>query len=144
MKANIKVIRDTYTDKSTIGRLYINDKFICDTLEDKCRDLNKDGDLDDKDETKIHGKTAIPAGTYKMILSVSNRFKKLMPEILNVKGFLGIRIHSGNTDADSEGCIIVGLTRKLDFIGQSRDAFNKLMAELDHYKEFEITIIDKK
>lgn len=144
MKASIKVIRDTYTDKSTIGRLYINDVFFCDTLEDIVRDSNKDGDLDDKGESKVHGKTAIPSGTYKMILSVSNRFKKLMPEILNVKGFLGIRIHSGNVSEDTEGCILVGLSRSRDGIGQSRDAFIKLMAELDKYKEFEISIIDKK
>lgn len=144
MKASLKVARDTYTDKSTIGRLYINDVFFCDTLEDTCRDFNKDGDLSDSGEAKVHGKTAIPSGTYKMILSVSNRFKKLMPEILNVPGFAGIRVHSGNTDADSEGCILVGLTRARDSIGQSRDAFTKLMAELDHYKEFEIQIIDKK
>ncbi len=144
MKADLKVIRDTYTDKSTIGRLYINDIFFCDTLEDKVRDLNKDGDLDDKSEEKIYGETAIPSGIYKMILSVSNRFKKLMPEILNVKNFSGIRIHNGNVAGDSHGCIIVGLTRGKDFVGQSRDAFSKLMGELDKYKEFEITIIDKK
>lgn len=132
MKANLKVIRDTYTDRSTIGRLYINDIFFCDTLEDKVRDK------------KIDGITAIPAGTYKMILNVSNRFKKLMPLLIDVPNYQGVRIHSGNTDVDTEGCILVGLSRTKDSIGQSRDAFIKLMAELDKYKEYEITIIDKK
>lgn len=144
MKAILKLIRDTYTDKSTIGRLYINDKFFCDTLEDTCRDLNKDGDLNDSGESKIHSKTAIPSGTYKMIINMSNRFKKLMPLLIDVKDYSGVRLHSGNSDVDTEGCILVGLTRSKDFIGQSRNAFTKLMTELDHYKEFEITIIDKK
>lgn len=144
MKAILKLVRDTYTSKSTIGRLYINDVFFCDTLEDVCRDNNKDGDLDDAGETKVKAHTAIPSGTYKLIINISNRFKKMMPLLVNVKDYEGVRIHSGNTDADTEGCILVGLTRTRDAIGQSRDAFIKLMAELDKYKEFEITIIDKK
>mgnify|MGYP003435238428 FL=1 len=73
MKANLKLLRDTYTNKTTIGKLYLNDVFICDTLEDVCRDLNKDGDLDDKGETKVYGETAIPSGTYKMIINMSPR-----------------------------------------------------------------------
>lgn len=144
MKAILKVERDTYTKNSTIGRLYINEVFFCDTLEDVCKDLNKDGDLLDKDETKVYGNTAIPAGTYKFIINMSNRFKKMMPLLLNVPGFEAIRIHFGNDKLSTDGCILVGLSRKVDFIGQSRDAFIKLMAELDKYKEFEITIIDKK
>jgi hypothetical protein len=142
MKASLLVKRDTYGPDYTLGRLYINDVFFCDTLEDRCRDLNKDGDLDDAGEVKVYGETAIPSGTYKMILSMSNRFKKLMPEILKVKGFEGIRIHAGNTKADTHGCILVGLSRTRNSVGQSRNAFIKLMAELDHYKTFEITIKD--
>jgi hypothetical protein len=141
-KAILKVVRDTYGPNFTLGRLYINDVYLCNTLEDVCRDLNKDGDLDDAGETKVMHQTAIPSGTYKMIISMSNRFKKMMPEILKVKGFEGIRIHSGNTDADSSGCILVGLTRTRNSIGESRNAFMKLMNELDHYKTFEITIKD--
>lgn len=141
-KAILKVVRDTYGPDYTQGRLYINDIFFCDTLEDRCRDLNKDGDLDDNGEAKVYGETAIPAGKYKMILSMSNRFKKLMPEILKVKGFEGIRIHAGNTKADTHGCILVGLSRTRGGVGQSRDAFIKLMAELDKYKTYEITIKD--
>lgn len=60
MKAILTLKRDTYTSKTTIGKLYLNDVFICDTLEDVCRDINKDGDLDDKGETKVYGETAIP------------------------------------------------------------------------------------
>lgn len=140
----IVVKRDTYTANSTIGRMYINDVFFCDTLEDVCRDLNKDGDLDDKGEGKVFAKTAIPSGTYKVIITMSPSFKKMTPRLVDVKGFEGILIHPGNNQIDTHGCILVGLSRKVDFIGQSRDAFIKLMAELDKFKEFEITIIDKK
>lgn len=144
MKANLKVTRDTYTNNSTIGRLYINEVFFCDTLEDMCRDINRDGDLNDKGEEKVFAKTAIPSGTYKVIITMSPSFKKMTPRLVDVKGFDGILIHPGNDQIDTHGCILVGLTRKIDFIGQSRDAFIKVMAELDKYKEFEITIIDKK
>lgn len=140
----IKIQREIYTNKSIIGKLYINDKLICDTLEDVCRDLNKDGDLKDNGETKVFGRTAIPAGIYKMILNLSNRFKKIMPLLINVQGFEGVRIHSGNTDLDTEGCIIVGTNKLPNFVEQSKVAFTKVMTELNKYKEFEITILDNK
>lgn len=145
LNCKITVKRDTYNPKNTLGKLYINDVFFCETLEDVVRDINKDGDLDDAGETKVYGETAIPSGAYKMIINMSNRFKKEMPLLLNVKGFDGIRIHSGNTEADTHGCILVGLTRTKDNkIGQSQLAFSKLMLELSKYRTFEITIIDKK
>ena len=80
----------------TIGKLYVDGQYFCDTLEDAVRDV------------KIAGKTAIPAGTYKVITSFSNRFCKIMPEILGVPNFTGVRIHSGNTAADTAGCVLVG------------------------------------
>ncbi len=95
----------------TIGDLTINGIFFCNTLEDTIRklvDLNKDGDFDDKNEGKVYGETAIPRGIYKVILSYSNRFKRILPELLSVKGFAGIRIHSGNKAVDTHGCILVG------------------------------------
>lgn len=95
----------------TIGDLLINGVVFCNTLEDTIRkliDLNHDGDFDDKNEGKVFGETAIPRGTYKIILSYSNRFKRILPELLNVVGFAGIRIHSGNTAVDTHGCILVG------------------------------------
>ena len=145
MKANLKLLRDTYTNKTTIGKLYLNDIFICDTLEDVCRDLNKDGDLDDKGETKIYGETAIPSGTYKMIINMSPRFKKLLPRLIDVKGYDGVLIHMGNFAKDTHGCILVG-TRGVNVLqgGTSMKALAKLMTELTKYKEFEIQIIDKK
>lgn len=144
---NCKIIvnRDTYNPKNTLGKMYINDVFFCETLEDVVRDINKDGDLADTNETKVYGETAIPSGIYKMIINMSNRFKKEMPLLLDVKGFEGIRIHAGNTDIDTHGCILVGLTRiKNNTIGQSKLAFEKLMLELSKYRTFEIQIIDKK
>lgn len=122
--------RKTYTDQSTAGELSIDGSRHCFTLEDVCRDKNHDGDLADAGETKVHGKTAIPSGRYRVILSFSNRFKKVMPEVLLVNGFAGIRIHSGNTAEDSEGCILVGKTQQRNLVGDSRLAYVELMARL--------------
>ena len=75
----IEVIRDTFTDKSTIGKLSLGGRFFCYTLEDKDRDANKDGDILDLGESKVNGKTCIPRGTYSVQLTMSNRFKKVLP-----------------------------------------------------------------
>ena len=84
----------------TIGSLFVNGTYFCDTLEDKVRDIPKEG--------KIPGKTAIPAGEYKVILTHSPRFKRELPRLLNVPYFDGILIHRGNTPEHTEGCILVG------------------------------------
>lgn len=107
------------TQNSTIGELYIDGKFECYTIEDVER------------EVKIKGITAIPKGTYEVIINMSNRFKKLMPLLLNVPNFEGVRIHSGNTSADTEGCIILGQTRSIDFVGNSKNAIAKFMPKLE-------------
>jgi hypothetical protein len=133
----IKVIRKTFTNESTIGELSINGKFFCYTLEDFDRDINKDGDLDDAGEAKVYGLTAIPKGTYKVILSFSNRFQKYLPEVLNVKGFEGIRIHAGNKAADSHGCILLGATKSNNFVGASVATMTKFMAELKKVEKTE-------
>ena len=103
----LKLIRIYLSDNYTIGKLYINDKYFCDTLEDKVRDTNKDGKFDNG-EIKIHGETAIPYGTYKVIVNYSNRFQRNLPLLLNVPSFEGIRMHRGNTASDTEGCILLG------------------------------------
>lgn len=137
----IKVIRKTFTKESTIGEMFINGTFFCYTLEDYDRDSNKDGDLNDTGETKVYGLTAIPRGIYKLVLSFSNRFQKYLPEIQNVKGFEGIRIHAGNKAADSHGCILLGTTKGTDFVGASVAAMTKFMAELKRVEKTEkITI----
>jgi hypothetical protein len=114
-------LRDTYT----IGKLYIDGKYICDTIEDKVRDINKNGKFDGE-EKKVYGETAIPYGTYEVKWTYSPRFKKYMPELLNVPSFSGIRIHSGNTAADSLGCIIVGENKAVGKVLNSRATVNKL------------------
>jgi len=137
----VKVIRKTFTNDSTIGELHINGKFHCYTLEDFDRDINKDGDLNDSGEEKVYGLTAIPRGKYNLVLSFSNRFQKYLPEIQNVAGFTGIRIHAGNKSADSHGCILLGLTYGHDFVGNSVAAMTKFMAELKKVEKTEkITI----
>jgi hypothetical protein len=92
----------------TIGKLYNVKQYLCDTLEDKVRDLNKDGDLDDPGEGKVFGETAIPYGRYRVILTWSPKFKRLMPEVLLVKHFTSIRIHALTTEKETLGCIGVG------------------------------------
>jgi Family of unknown function (DUF5675) len=131
----LQVVRETFTPKSTIGKLYIGGRFFCYTLEDVDRDKNKDGDLNDAGEQKVYGETAIPRGTYKVTLTMSNRFKVVMPLLSNVAGFEGIRIHNGNTSEHTHGCILVGESKALDFIGGSKMAFAKLMDILSKTKE---------
>lgn len=129
-------LRDTYT----IGRLYIDGKYICDTVEDKVRDINKNGKFDEE-EKKVYGETAIPYGTYEVKWTYSPRFKKYMPELLNVPSFSGIRIHSGNTAADSLGCIIVGENKVVGKVLNSRATVNKLYPIIEKgCKEGKVTI----
>lgn len=128
----LEVIRKEFTDESTIGEMKVDGKFICYTLEDKVR------------SEKINGKTAIPAGKYEIVVDKSFRFKRDMPHILNVPNFAGVRIHSGNTDEDTEGCILVGLEKKKDFIGKSRLAFNSLFKLLSEKLKTEKVYIEIK
>jgi len=116
--------RFEFTEKSTIGTLSAYGDFLCFTLEDKDRRLECDGE-------KVYGQTAIPRGTYKVVIDYSNRFKRELPRLLDVPEFVGVRIHPGNTDADTEGCILVGTNHKKDFVGNSRAAFGALMERLE-------------
>ena len=114
----LQVKRTDLTDESTIGEFSVNGQFECYTLEDKVRLV------------KIAGKTAIPPGRYEVIVNFSQRFGRLLPLLLNVPRFEGVRIHPGNTDADTEGCILVGDTKKPNFVGDSRPAFERLFEKL--------------
>lgn len=126
----LKVIRKTFTDISTIGELSVNGKFFCYTLEDKVRDSNNDGDLLDKGEEKVYGKTAIPKGKYEVIINYSERFKQQMPLLLNVPGFEGIRIHIGNKSEDTHGCLLLGTQKSKDFISNSKTAYTQFISKL--------------
>ena len=96
---DIEIYRRIFTDTCTIGAMFINDMYFCDTLEDITRP---------EGATKIFGETAIPAGRYEVIMDYSKHFGKNMPHIMDVAGFTGIRIHSGNKPGDTDGCILVG------------------------------------
>lgn len=122
-----KYLRDTYT----IGKLYINNGYLCDTLEDKVRDLNKDGDLDDPGEEKVYAQTAIPYGRYKVILSMSPKFKKKLPRVLNVKHFDGILFHGGANASHSAGCILCGENKVVGGLVNSKPYVDKLIALLE-------------
>lgn len=117
------------TENSTIGELLVDGIWECFTLEDTERKI------------KIKGETAIPKGTYKVIINESNRFKRSLPLLLNVPGFEGVRIHSGNSNHDTEGCILVGQTRNKNYIGQSRKAFDKLFKKMQAAKEITLNIM---
>ena len=122
MKLTLKriALRPTYT----IGKLYIDDAYFCDTLEDTVRDINKNGKFDNG-EQKIKGKTAIPYGTYEIKWTYSPRFKKYTPQLMNVPSFEGIRVHAGNTSADTEGCLILGENKQVGKVLNSRATINK-------------------
>ena len=122
MKLTLKriALRSTYT----IGRLYVDGNYFCDTLEDTVRDLNKNGKFDNG-EKKVYAKTAIPYGTYEIKWTYSPRFKKYTPQLMNVPSFAGIRIHSGNSSTDTEGCLLLGENKKVGMVLNSRATINK-------------------
>ena len=119
----IEVNRIFKASNYTIGELSVNNNYVCDTLEDKVR----------VDGGKVYAETAIPTGTYTLVLSYSNRFKKVMPEILNVPNFSGIRIHCGNSSKDTEGCLLVGKWdgKTENWISDSKNSYNKLYPLLE-------------
>ena len=98
----IRLVRSVFTDNSVMGKMYVNGEFFAYTCEDKDRDLR--GDV----SKKVKGETAIDYGKYEVICSFSDHFQRYLPLLLNVPCFEGIRIHGGNTAADSLGCILVG------------------------------------
>jgi hypothetical protein len=105
------LIRKYFTDTYTIGKLNVNQEYLCDTLEDKVRNLNDknhDGDFNEEGEGKVYGKTAIPGGRYRINMFYWVRHHRLCPLLQDVPGFTGIFIHAGNTAEDTEGCILPG------------------------------------
>lgn len=117
-----KYFKDTYT----IGNLYIDGTFFCNTLEDKNRDLNKNGKFDNG-EAKVYAETCIPFGTYGVKITFSPKFKRELPWLQNVPSFTGILIHRGNTAKDSAGCILVGENKAVGKVLNSTPYEEKLV-----------------
>ena len=116
-------------DRNIIGDLHIDGKFFCHTLEDEIR----------PDGEKVYGKTAIPAGKYELILTVSNRFKRLMPLLVDVPMFSGVRLHGGNTSEDSHGCPLIAFnTDNVKIWGTAERSLTKLLKEASEPHTIEI------
>lgn len=118
---DIVVKRFLLDKKFTVANLYIDKKFCCNTIEDRDRNLNYLMSVDDILSKKVYSETAIPTGIYKVIIDYSNKYKRNMPHILNVKGFDAIRIHSGNFATDSCGCLLCGEFNGKDAVVNSRE-----------------------
>lgn len=136
----LKLIRNKSSKEYTEGKLYINGVYFCDTLEDQDRGLLQTMSVDTIKTIKVYKETCIPYGKYKVVLSMSKRFGKVMPELLNVKGFTVIRMHSGNTIYDTEGCILVGIKNGNGIITNSRKTFNQLMNILKTQKAITLAV----
>ena len=125
----------------TIGKLYINDVYFCDVIEDKDRGITQNTPISEIKKIKVCGETAIPYGTYKVKITYSPKFKRNLPLIENVPGFEGVRIHSGNTEKDSAGCLIVGENKVKGKVINSKQTFEKLMNKLVGQKDIMIEIV---
>lgn len=118
---NIVLVRDDCTDTRTLGTMTFHDGYVCQTLEDPVRPAG----------VKIAHETAIPNGTYPVTITMSARFGRLMPLLIDVPMFSAIRIHAGNTTADTSGCILVATSRgKHDDIVDSRTALEQVQKRI--------------
>jgi hypothetical protein len=120
----IYMSRDDCTDRRTLGTMTFDDGFVCQTLEDPVRD-----------GPKVYGDTAIPSGTFKITISRSKKFNKMLPLINDVPGFGGVRIHAGNSVEDTSGCPLVGMERNQDpesdlCILRSREAMDEVQPRI--------------
>lgn len=109
----------------SIGLMYIDGKFFCNTLEDTDRNIKQEHPETYITAKKVYGKTAIPLGTYDVVMDYSEKFKKKLPHILGVKGFDGVRIHAGNKPEDTLGCILLGKNDKVGWVSNSGTTCNK-------------------
>jgi hypothetical protein len=120
---NLLLTRTIYSSHATVGELFVEGLFACHVLEDVTRPASA---------PKVWGQTAIPPGTYELIISYSPRFRQPLPLLLHVPGYEGVRIHPGNAAADTEGCLLVGCydPHKPDWVANSRATFVALLARL--------------
>ena len=137
----IKVVRQVFTDKSTIGSLYVNDVFFCYTLEDKDRCLDQSQSVFTIQAKKLFGITAIPYGNYPLIVNKSPKFGRLLPRLQGIKGFDGVLIHRGNSAEHSHGCILVGYKKGTDCIMESTKAEADLITILQKESTHTIEIV---
>ena len=140
----LTVIRIANRPTYCIGKLYIDGKYFGDTLEDVDRGLDDAMDEQTIKKLKVKGETAIPTGIYQVLLTYSPKYKRIMPLINNVKGYSGIRIHSGNTDKDTEGCLLVGKNKEVGKVLESRITYNALFKRLQQAKGKIIIDIQRK
>ena len=126
----IKVNRIARKDGYTVGRMSLNNKYFCDTLEDTGRGLADTMQVNEILAKKVKAQTAIPTGKYDVILTFSPKFKRVLPLLLNVKCYEGVRIHAGNSAEDTEGCLLVGENKAKGQVLNSRATFERLMAIL--------------
>ena len=131
----ITLIRIANRPTYCIGKLYIDGVYFCDTIEDTDRGLDDKMAEEEILKRKVKGETAIPTGIYHVYLTYSPKYKKQMPLIDGVKGYSGIRIHSGNTSKDTEGCLIVGKNKEVGKVLESRKTYNALFKQLVSTKE---------
>jgi hypothetical protein len=137
----LELLRKTRSETFTIGELAVNGQFECFILEDKDRGLKKEMTLSELTNKKVHGKTAIPEGRYEVAITFSSRFQKMLPLLMDVPVFAGIRIHPGNTAADTEGCLLPGTAKGTDMVLNSRVAFTALFEKLKAATEQEKVFI---
>lgn len=124
----------------TIGKLYIDNVYFCDTIEDTDRGLDQSMTKQQVRSIKIPGKTAIPTGTYKIDMNIvspkfgSKPFYKQtcngkLPRLMEVVGYQGVLIHAGNTERDTDGCLLVGKNKKVGMVLESKETFEKLVKD---------------
>lgn len=141
----ILIQRHALKEGYTIGRMEINGRYFCDTLEDTDRGLRESMTEAEIAALKVKGATAIPTGTYRIDMQTrSPRFGRVLPRLISVKGYAGVLIHSGNTAADTEGCILVGENRERGKVLNSRATLESLLVFLRaaqaEGEEIELTI----
>lgn len=128
MEINIK--RIAFLPDYTIGRLSIDGEYFCDTLEPTDRQLTQSMGRRVIQSKKVAGHTAIPTGTYRLLVTKSLRFRRWLPLVHGVPGFEGVRIHAGNRPEDTQGCILVGWNRRRGMLVNSRSALCLLMERI--------------
>ena len=139
----IKLVRIAFKETYTIGKLYVDGVYECDVIEDKDRGLDDSMTVNEILKRKIKGQTAIPTGHYNIEITYSPKYKRMMPLLIGVKGFSGIRIHSGNTAKDTEGCLLVGKNKQVGMVLESRDTYQGLFAMMQGEKNITIDIVRK-